>query len=188
MSYGGPGARSSSASNPASSSSSTSASTSHLQARISQKRAELAHLQSLRDSSATLASQLSVLETKLSTLKDGAQSVALVLANWDNVLRAIGMAACELGPFLVCRLLGIALLPATNNVVNSSSSLAQVPQPTATSDPEQEEEGPGDDDETIDQNKVKNKQSEKNTKDSNLPSLPVPLVRIPVQRPAGDGG
>ncbi|KIV98007.1 hypothetical protein PV10_01701 [Exophiala mesophila] len=158
MSYGGPGARSSSAYNPGSSSSSTSASTSHLQARISQKRAELAHLQSLRDSSATLASQLSVLETKLSTLKDGAQSVALVLANWDNVLRAIGMAA------------------------------SQVPQPTATSDPGQEEEGPRDDDETVDQNKVKNKQSEKNTKDSKLPSLPVPLVRIPVQRPDGDGG
>lgn len=104
MSYG-PGARSSNAYHPASTSTSTSASTSHLQARIAQKRAELTHLQSLRDSSATLASQLSVLETKLSTLKDGAQSVALVLANWDNVLRAIGMAACEFSS-LICFVLG----------------------------------------------------------------------------------
>ncbi|KAK5053042.1 hypothetical protein LTR84_002016 [Exophiala bonariae] len=67
----------------------------HLQTRIAAKRAELENLRQLRDLSGELASQLAALEQKLSTLRDGAQSVALVLANWDNVLRAIGMAAVK---------------------------------------------------------------------------------------------
>jgi len=49
----------------------------------------------LRDLSANLANQLSTLEQKLGTLKDGAHSVALVLANWENVLRAINLAASK---------------------------------------------------------------------------------------------
>jgi DASH complex subunit DAD2 len=65
----------------------------HLQSRIASKRAELENLRQLRDLSANLAAQLGALEAKLATLRDGTQSVALVLANWDNVLRAIGMAA-----------------------------------------------------------------------------------------------
>ena len=71
-----------------------------LQARIAAKRAELENLRQLRDLSANLAAQLAALEAKLGTLRDGAQSVALVLANWENVLRAIGMAAsmCPLPP------------------------------------------------------------------------------------------
>ncbi|KAK6386229.1 uncharacterized protein PV06_06873 [Exophiala oligosperma] len=66
-----------------------------LQTRINAKRAELENLRQLRDLSGNLADQLSALEGKLSTLKDGAQSVALVLANWENVLRAINMAAMK---------------------------------------------------------------------------------------------
>jgi len=66
-----------------------------LQTRINSKRAELENLSQLRDLSANLANQLSTLEQKLGTLKDGAHSVALVLANWENVLRAINMAAMK---------------------------------------------------------------------------------------------
>jgi DASH complex subunit DAD2 len=66
-----------------------------LQTRINAKRAELENLGQLRDLSANLANQLGALERKLGTLRDGAQSVALVLANWDNVLRAISMAASK---------------------------------------------------------------------------------------------
>ncbi|KIW59401.1 hypothetical protein PV05_03853 [Exophiala xenobiotica] len=66
-----------------------------LQTRINSKRAELENLLQLRDLSANLANQLSTLEQKLGTLKDGAHSVALVLANWENVLRAINMAAMK---------------------------------------------------------------------------------------------
>lgn len=67
-----------------------------LQARINQKRQELQNLTQLRDLSSTLTQQLETLETKLGTLRDGAQSVALVLANWENVLgviRMVGMSA-----------------------------------------------------------------------------------------------
>ncbi|KAK7887336.1 DASH complex subunit dad2 [Exophiala xenobiotica] len=66
-----------------------------LQTRINAKRAELENLLQLRDLSANLANQLSTLEQKLGTLKDGAHSVALVLANWENVLRAINLAAMK---------------------------------------------------------------------------------------------
>ncbi|EXJ78427.1 hypothetical protein A1O1_08827 [Capronia coronata CBS 617.96] len=76
----------------------TSQSQSILQTRIAAKRAELENLRALRDLSANLATQLSTLEEKLGTLKDGAQSVALVLANWENVLRAINMAASMWSP------------------------------------------------------------------------------------------
>lgn len=40
-----------------------------------------------------MAGQMSVLEEKLATLRDGTEAVACVLANWDNVLRAISMAS-----------------------------------------------------------------------------------------------
>ena len=38
---------------------------------------------------------MALLETKLSTLSAGAESVACVLANWENVLGVIGMASCK---------------------------------------------------------------------------------------------
>jgi DASH complex subunit DAD2 len=66
-----------------------------LAARIAAKRSELENLKLLRDLSGTLATQMSVLEEKLATLRDGTEAVACVLANWDNVLRAISMASGE---------------------------------------------------------------------------------------------
>lgn len=88
-----------------------------LAARIASKKAELDDLRELRDLSGVLAAQMQALEEKLSTLKDGTEgknsirchsyahsltciltrftAVACVLANWDNVLRAISMASCE---------------------------------------------------------------------------------------------
>ncbi|KAL3459972.1 DASH complex subunit Dad2-domain-containing protein [Aspergillus heterothallicus] len=67
-----------------------------LAARIASKKAELDGLVQLRDMSKTLATQMENLQTKLATLKDGTESVACVLANWDNVLRAITMASTKL--------------------------------------------------------------------------------------------
>ncbi len=81
---------------PPAASASASTQSRSLQTRIEAKRAELQSLQQLRDLSADLAGRLAALEQKLGTLRDGTQSVALVLANWDNVLRAISMAAGEL--------------------------------------------------------------------------------------------
>ncbi|PYH47699.1 DASH complex subunit DAD2 [Aspergillus saccharolyticus JOP 1030-1] len=64
-----------------------------LAARIASKKAELENLRKLRDMSGVLAAQMEALEVKIGTLKDGTEAVACVLANWDNVLRAISMAS-----------------------------------------------------------------------------------------------
>ncbi|KAJ5660770.1 DASH complex subunit DAD2 [Penicillium longicatenatum] len=64
-----------------------------LATRIAAKKAELENLRQLRDLSGTLAMQMQALESKIATLKDGTEAVACVLANWDNVLRAISLAS-----------------------------------------------------------------------------------------------
>jgi DASH complex subunit DAD2 len=76
----------------------TSANPSHnaaLQQRITQKRAELENLRQLRDLSGELATHMAELEKKLSTLRDGAESVACVLQNWEGVLSVIHMASSQ---------------------------------------------------------------------------------------------
>ncbi|KAL4759557.1 DASH complex subunit DAD2 [Aspergillus foveolatus] len=67
-----------------------------LAARVASKKAELDNLIQLRDMSNDLAGQMEALQAKLETLKDGTEAVACVLANWDNVLRAITMASTRL--------------------------------------------------------------------------------------------
>ncbi|KAL2000759.1 hypothetical protein VTN02DRAFT_2661 [Thermoascus thermophilus] len=71
---------------------------SSLVARISSKKAELENLRQLRDLSGALAAQMQALEDKLSTLNNGTEAVACVLANWDNVLQAISMASQKVVP------------------------------------------------------------------------------------------
>ncbi|OJD19238.1 hypothetical protein AJ78_00768 [Emergomyces pasteurianus Ep9510] len=66
-----------------------------LLARIASKRLELENLRQLRDVSGALASQMEALEEKLTTLKDGTEAVACVMANWGNVLGAIRMASTK---------------------------------------------------------------------------------------------
>lgn len=66
-----------------------------LQQRIIQKRAELENLKQLRDLSGNLATQMGELEKKLATLRDGAESVACVLQNWEGVLSVISMASTK---------------------------------------------------------------------------------------------
>ncbi|KAJ5689773.1 DASH complex subunit DAD2 [Penicillium macrosclerotiorum] len=68
-----------------------------LTTRIAAKKAELENLRQLRDLSRTLATQMQALENKIATLKDGTEAVACVLANWDNVLRAISLASNKAG-------------------------------------------------------------------------------------------
>ncbi|KAK0740972.1 DASH complex subunit Dad2-domain-containing protein, partial [Schizothecium vesticola] len=67
-----------------------------LVARVNEKKAELENLKELRSLSAAMASQMEALEQKLATLSDGTEAIALVLANWHNVLRAINMASAKL--------------------------------------------------------------------------------------------
>lgn len=85
-----------------SSSNAQSQQSSALQSRIASKRQELENLKQLRDLSGALANQIGALETKLSTLRDGTEAVACVLANWDNVLRAISMASSMLACCFLC--------------------------------------------------------------------------------------
>ncbi|KAI1612596.1 DASH complex subunit Dad2-domain-containing protein [Exophiala viscosa] len=127
-----------------------------LQTRINAKRAELDNLRQLRDLSANLANQLSTLEAKLTTLRDGTQSVALVLANWDNVLRAISMAAMK------------------------------VPRPSAQDQDDAETHPETGDEDDNTETKTK-RQGEGHVQPRTTQTLPVPLVRIPVQ-PKGEGG
>jgi DASH complex subunit Dad2 len=78
-----------------------------LTSRIAEKQAEFESLSQLRDLSAGLALQMENLESKLHCLANGTQSifslntridigVAEVLANWDNVFRAINLATGKL--------------------------------------------------------------------------------------------
>ncbi|PYI04839.1 hypothetical protein BO78DRAFT_164923 [Aspergillus sclerotiicarbonarius CBS 121057] len=90
-----PGASASSFRQPNQQSSITQQQSSVLATRIASKRAELDNLRQLCDMSAALASQMQALQDKLGTLKDGTEAVACVLANWDNVLRAISMASTK---------------------------------------------------------------------------------------------
>ncbi|KAI5784581.1 DASH complex subunit Dad2-domain-containing protein [Geopyxis carbonaria] len=64
--------------------------------RINEKKQELENLRALRDLSGNLAAQMQQLEEKLSTLADGAEAVAAVVSNWNNVIRAIAMASTKL--------------------------------------------------------------------------------------------
>ena len=66
-----------------------------LSARIASKKAELEDLRHLRDLSGTLAGQMAQLEEKLGTLRDGTEAVAMVMANWDHVLKAISLASMK---------------------------------------------------------------------------------------------
>jgi DASH complex subunit DAD2 len=73
-----------------------------LTSRIAEKQAEFKSLSQLRDLSAGLAAQMESLESKLNCLADGTEGipsyfysdkgVADVLANWQNVFRAINLA------------------------------------------------------------------------------------------------
>lgn len=83
-------------SNNANTSSISQSQSSALQARITQKRAELENLKQLRDLSAQLAQQMSALESRLATLRNGTESVAEVLRNWSGVVRVLGMAGEQL--------------------------------------------------------------------------------------------
>ncbi|EFW23387.1 hypothetical protein D8B26_006875 [Coccidioides posadasii str. Silveira] len=77
-------------------SSSSSQNSSILAARVAAKKAELEDLVQLRDVSSALATQMEVLNGKLETLRDGTEAVACVMANWENVLRAINMASATM--------------------------------------------------------------------------------------------
>lgn len=68
----------------------------HIQQKIAEKRAELENLTEIKNLTQNLTSQLKDLETKLSAMSDGTETVALVLSNWQNVVRSVSLASLGL--------------------------------------------------------------------------------------------
>lgn len=69
---------------------------SSLSARIAEKRQELESLSEIKYNTALLAEQLKSIEEKLDSMADGAESVALILSNWQNVINSISLASLAL--------------------------------------------------------------------------------------------
>ncbi|KAK9313477.1 DASH complex subunit Dad2-domain-containing protein [Lipomyces starkeyi] len=67
-----------------------------LASRIAEKKQELESLMQLRDLSSSFATQMVQLQEKLATLVDGTEAVALIVGNWDSILRAINLASANL--------------------------------------------------------------------------------------------
>ncbi|KAK9371369.1 DASH complex subunit Dad2-domain-containing protein [Lipomyces kononenkoae] len=67
-----------------------------LASRIAEKKKELESLTQLRDLSANFATQMEQLQEKLATLVNGTEAVALVVSNWDSILRVINLASANL--------------------------------------------------------------------------------------------
>lgn len=67
-----------------------------LHEKITAKRQELHDLQELKKFTGILASQLEQIEGKLDLMADGAESVALILSNWQNVVNSVLLASLGL--------------------------------------------------------------------------------------------
>lgn len=70
--------------------------TQSIQQKVIEKRAELDYLRDIRKTTSTLTGQLHELEGKLDTMADGAESAALVLSNWQNVVKSVSLASLGL--------------------------------------------------------------------------------------------
>ncbi|OJJ74113.1 hypothetical protein ASPBRDRAFT_194992 [Aspergillus brasiliensis CBS 101740] len=109
-----------------------------LASRIAAKRAELDNLRQLRDMSAALALQMQALQDKLGTLKDGTEAVACVLANWDNVLRAISMASTKAANLnLPTELTSDSTIQKPSNDSPMPATLVRIPVPRQAEPPSQ---------------------------------------------------
>jgi DASH complex subunit DAD2 len=64
--------------------------------KIAEKRADLQKLQEFRQLTNELATSLEQVGEKLDIMKDGTESVSLILANWQNVVKSISLASLGL--------------------------------------------------------------------------------------------
>lgn len=69
---------------------------SHIQQKITEKRAELENLNEIKRFTAVLTNQLDQLQDKLNLMAEGTESVALVLSNWQNVIKSVSLASLGL--------------------------------------------------------------------------------------------
>lgn len=68
----------------------------HIQQKIAEKKAELENLNEIKKFTSILTNQLDELENKLDYMADGTESVALVLSNWQNVVKSVSLASLGL--------------------------------------------------------------------------------------------
>lgn len=68
----------------------------HIQQKIAEKRAELESLNEIKRFTSILTNQLEELEGKLDSMAEGTESVALVLSNWQNVVKSVSLASLGL--------------------------------------------------------------------------------------------
>lgn len=68
----------------------------HIQQKIAEKKAELENLNEIKKFTSILTNQLDDLEDKLDYMAEGTESVALVLSNWQNVVKSVSLASLGL--------------------------------------------------------------------------------------------
>ncbi|CUM56444.1 unnamed protein product [Debaryomyces tyrocola] len=68
----------------------------HIQQKIAEKKAELENLNEIKNFTSILTNQLDELENKLDYMAEGTESVALVLSNWQNVVKSVSLASLGL--------------------------------------------------------------------------------------------
>lgn len=68
----------------------------HIQQKIAEKKTELDNLNEIKKFTSILTSQLEELEDKLDYMAEGTESVALVLSNWQNVVKSVSLASLGL--------------------------------------------------------------------------------------------
>lgn len=68
----------------------------HIQQKIAEKKAELENLNEIKKFTSILTNQLDELENKLDYMAEGTESVALVLSNWQNVVKSVSLASLGL--------------------------------------------------------------------------------------------
>lgn len=69
---------------------------SSIQRKIQEKKEELQHLNELKQFTGVLSGQLEQIEERLDTMADGAESVALILSSWQNVVNSVSLASLGL--------------------------------------------------------------------------------------------
>lgn len=67
-----------------------------LQDKIQRKEDELKDLQEIKTYTGVLAEQLEQIEKKLDEMAGGAESIALVLSSWQNIMNSVSLASLGL--------------------------------------------------------------------------------------------
>lgn len=117
-----------------------------IQQKIEDKRTELKHLTEIRNYTEMLKTQLVDLEDKLGGMVQGSESVALVLSNWQTVIRSVSLASLGLYKYSEKDYEDLSPLPEGLVRINLDKD--------SVNKTEEEDEGEMDQDEDEDENEV----------------------------------